>query len=244
MKDNYPALHSPAEGFVFVVTYGRSGSTLTQAILNSIPGYVIRGENGNLLYFFAKAAHLVETDRMHVIRREDIKKEVEDRSAYLKAFLGTALDPWAGVENINPTDFRLSLMNLFVEKVLCPPKGCRVTGFKEIRFHQDPDFFHPYLSIVKNTFPGAKFIFQTRNHEDVARSGWWAKQPKEKVLSTLSSAEHLFEQFANKNKQVCFKIEYENYIRNREFLEDLFVFLGEEYDAKRVADVLDQPLRH
>ena len=31
-------------GYLFVVTYGRSGSTLLMGLLNSIPGYLIRGE--------------------------------------------------------------------------------------------------------------------------------------------------------------------------------------------------------
>lgn len=37
-------------GYLFVVTYGRSGSTLVQGLLNSIPGYLIRGENRGVLY--------------------------------------------------------------------------------------------------------------------------------------------------------------------------------------------------
>ncbi|MGH3306736.1 MAG: hypothetical protein ACRDOX_03520, partial [Nocardioides sp.] len=36
-------------GYLFVMTYGRSGSTLLQGILNSIPGYLIRGENRQVL---------------------------------------------------------------------------------------------------------------------------------------------------------------------------------------------------
>lgn len=36
--------------YLFVATYGRSGPTLLQASLNSIPGYRIRGENGGVVY--------------------------------------------------------------------------------------------------------------------------------------------------------------------------------------------------
>jgi hypothetical protein len=36
-------------GYVFIVTYGRSGSTLLQGVLNSIPGYLVRGENRQAL---------------------------------------------------------------------------------------------------------------------------------------------------------------------------------------------------
>src|SRR5471032_449985 len=34
---------------LFIVTYGRSGSTLLQGLLNAIPGYRIYGENGGYL---------------------------------------------------------------------------------------------------------------------------------------------------------------------------------------------------
>ena len=36
--------------FVFIFTYGRSGSTLLMGLLNSLPHYCIRGENNNLLH--------------------------------------------------------------------------------------------------------------------------------------------------------------------------------------------------
>ena len=38
-------------GYVFVMTYGRSGSTLLMGLLNTIPGYLIRGENDDALRF-------------------------------------------------------------------------------------------------------------------------------------------------------------------------------------------------
>ena len=49
----------PDLGYIFIVTYGRSGSTLLQGILNSIPGYLVRGENRQALrhlYAFHTAA--------------------------------------------------------------------------------------------------------------------------------------------------------------------------------------------
>src|SRR6478609_6549835 len=41
-------------GYVFVMTYGRSGSTLLMGLLNTIPGYLIRGENDDALRFLHK----------------------------------------------------------------------------------------------------------------------------------------------------------------------------------------------
>ena len=37
-------------GYLFVVTYGRSGSTLLMGLLNSVPGYLVRGENWDALH--------------------------------------------------------------------------------------------------------------------------------------------------------------------------------------------------
>ena len=62
MDDRFPDLNAVSEGFVFVVTYGRSGSTLLQNVLNTIPGYCIRGENANTLAHLAKACHAVESE--------------------------------------------------------------------------------------------------------------------------------------------------------------------------------------
>ena len=38
-------------GYVFVMTYGRSGSTLLMGLLNTIPGYLVRGENDDALRY-------------------------------------------------------------------------------------------------------------------------------------------------------------------------------------------------
>ena len=40
---------------VLIVTYGRSGSTLLQGILNSIEGCLIRGENDNFCFALYQA---------------------------------------------------------------------------------------------------------------------------------------------------------------------------------------------
>ncbi len=52
------------------MTYGRSGSTLVQGILDSIPGYLIRGENRDALpHLFAYHQTLVK-EAARVTRKE------------------------------------------------------------------------------------------------------------------------------------------------------------------------------
>ena len=46
--------------YVFVVSYGRSGSTLLQSAINSTPGTQLRGENCNILYSLYRAVASAE----------------------------------------------------------------------------------------------------------------------------------------------------------------------------------------
>ncbi|HEY9292796.1 MAG TPA: hypothetical protein VIP98_16060, partial [Microlunatus sp.] len=57
-------------GYLFVVTYGRSGSTLLQGILNSIPGYLVRGENRSVLRHLYKYQQGLDRDRSLLYRPE------------------------------------------------------------------------------------------------------------------------------------------------------------------------------
>lgn len=59
-------------GSVLIITYGRSGSTLLQGILNSIPGYLIRGENENLMAHFYNAYKIIEFGHFYQIYDKDI----------------------------------------------------------------------------------------------------------------------------------------------------------------------------
>lgn len=243
-KELYPALHAPQDGYVFVVTYGRSGSTLTQTLLNAIPGYSIRGENGNLTYFLSRAIHIVAQHEMFAWRREDIAKPPEERRGYLRGILGKPYDPWAGVENVDPDDFRLSLMDIFVAKVLRPEPGCRVAGFKEIRFHEDPRFFLDHLTYLRDSFPKARFLFQTRDHEAVSKSSWWANKPKQAVLEQLRKAEGLFAEFQAANPEICFTISYERYAEGASYVRQIYEFLGENIPDAQIEATLGQKLKH
>jgi len=240
----YRHLHAPEDGFVFLVTYGRSGSTLTQNLLNAIPGYVIRGENGNLTHFFSRAIDIVANDDMYRWRREDLPKPRHERRPYLRPILGKPFDPWAGAERVDPDDFALSLMDLFVKKVLRPPKDCRVSGFKEIRFHEDPPFFRKHMDVLRTVFPKARIIFQHRKLEDVARSGWWKNQPQAEVISQLGQADRMFLSYAKDHPDCCHVVSYDKLVADKAHAREIYDFLGEKFDEAAVAGILGQALKH
>lgn len=226
-----------------MITYGRSGSTLTQELLNSLPGYCVRGENGNLTHFMAKMAHMVEWDKNYAARRDSSTLSYEERLHYQK-LLGRTSDPWYGAELADPDDFRLSLFDLFAQKILQVPVGCRVSGFKEIRQWVHPAFFETHLNILQTSFPNTRFLFQTRNWEDVSRSKWWAEIPPEQVREQITTANSLFEGYQAANPEACFTIEFERFGEGIPFVRKILDFLGEDLPDARINSVLSNRLTH
>lgn len=231
MDDRFPNLSAVSEGFVFVVTYGRSGSTLLQNVLNTIPGYCIRGENANTLAHLAKAWHTVETEE---VLRGARRNGVETPPSH----------PWYGAELVRPFSYGKSMAEVFTREVLHLPKGVRVGGFKEIRFHTQPTLFRPCMQFIRTFFPGARFVFNTRNHAAVAKSGWWADMHEARVYQTLKEAESLFQDWIASYPDICLKTHYDDYNGKPEALRPLFDFLGEEFDLARVSQVLQTRLNH
>src|SRR5699024_1079660 len=102
--------------FLFIVTYGRSGSTLLQGILNSIDGYQIRGENGNIPYHIYKYC-----------RTAELQKAKRPKATSPDA-------PWYGIADYDSEEARTSARTFIVDTVLHPRPSARVVGFKEIRW--------------------------------------------------------------------------------------------------------------
>lgn len=243
-KYRYPHLYMPKEGYVFIITYGRSGSTLTQNLLNSLPGYCIRGENSNLLYFLSKAADLCKYQGNFVLRRSQLQLPFEERKQGLKSVLGSPRDPWYGAELTNPEHFACSLYDTFCREILHLDERVRVGGFKEIRYHHHPEFFYKYLDMMKNIFPNCRFIFQTRNSDQVAKSSWWKKMDPSAVKKILMNSEKMFKHYST-TRDNCHFIRYENYQSNpEETLEKLFEFLGERFDMNEKLKILSTKLMH
>ncbi|GAA6165447.1 hypothetical protein NBRC116590_31510 [Pelagimonas sp. KU-00592-HH] len=219
------------EGYVFIVTYGRSGSTLLQNMLNAIPGYQIRGENNDALFHLVKSwASIVDSEPLRGLRNAG--KETNQTH------------PWFGGENIFPDVYGASLADTFVKTVLQPDEGVRVSGFKEIRFHLHPAFFPRYLNFMHAYFPNARFVINTRDHKAVAKSGWWASRSFENVDKILNLAETTFEKYREANPDRCIHLHYDDYVKDVQAFRPLFEFLGETFDEKVALEVMGQRLEH
>ena len=205
-------------GYAFIVTYGRSGSTLLLGVLDSTPGWLIRGENAGAVYQLYR--HFKEiTDRPQSRRRDE-------------PFDST--HPWFGLDQYPRKLALAEIRQLIHDTLLRPEPDTRVTGFKEIRWQQ-PDLVD-YLRFLQRLFPQAKFVFNTRNHDDVVQSKWWTKG--ENPLAEVARIEHLQSAAADALGDAAYRVHYDDYVRDPAVLRGLFDWLEEEFDEDRVRSVM------
>ncbi len=205
--------------YLFVVTYGRSGSTLLAGILNSIPGYLIRGENRDALH------HLFLFHRT-----------LADESARVGTDLGRQrTHPFYGIGDV-PLDRSLTdIRTLVLDTVLRPKKDTRVTGFKEIRWYH-PDL-EEYVAWLRDVFPGARFLVNTRDHQSVLKSGWWAEGDH---ASGLAAAEAGILALAESLGEAAYRVHYDDYVADPAVLRGMFDWLGEPFDEAAVRAVMER----
>jgi len=200
-------------GYVFVVTYGRSGSTLVQGILNSIPGYLIRGENSaalNHLHAYHQTL-LTESRRGNQVNRRKVTH------------------PFYGMPDFPPDASLAGIRRLVLDTVLRPEPDTRVTGFKEIRwYHED---LAGYVDFLSQVFPGARFVVNTRNQADVLKSKWWAKKDNADYLAGIE--ERILAVAAGLG-EAAYRVHYDDYVADPATLRGLYDWLGEEFDLDRV----------
>jgi len=211
--------------FLFIVSYGRSGSTLLQGMVNSVPGYCVRGENYNALFKTFKTYHeLAQAKRKWGRRPTD------------------PTHPWYGIEQASPAEFARQAVQLFFATCLRPPAGTRCVGFKEIRYtpqHMTDDEFNAYLDFIGQVFPGAGLIFNIRKPEDTAASGFWRKTPPERVRSILDQTLRRFTDYMD-GRSNAMLFSYDELMADWRYAGRLFEFLDEEFDTVRIREILDR----
>lgn len=226
-------LHRPTSdpsrdlGYLFVVTYGRSGSTLLQGVLNSVPGYLIRGENRQAL------RHLWEFHRTAAQERQRQRRNQEKRGDAVGGH--TPTDAFFGIDNFPMQRSLAGIRRLALDTLLRPEPDTRVTGFKEIRW-ADEDVA-AYVEWLRRVFPGARFVINTRDLDDVSQSKWWADRPG--AREELRAVESRLLDLATSLGEAGFRVHYDDYAADPSRLRPLFDWLGEEYDEARLRAVLE-----
>ena len=145
--------------FVFVVTYGRSGSTLLQGLVNALPGALLRGENNfYLLHIFRAWADLRSFRRQYA---KDADRG--PRSAFY------------GLDETSMRDFVHMARRLVIRQLLgSVDRGdVELLGFKEVLWHRvEPEETAAFFAFLEALFPGAVYLLNQRAHDAVASSGF------------------------------------------------------------------------
>lgn len=163
--------------YLFVVTYGRSGSTLVQGLLNTMPGALIRGENNfYILPMYESWRALAKCQRSQQGK--------------------TGGPRWAfyGIDAVQLDDFASSVRQLVVRQLTgsAPRKRLRTVGFKEIRWYQiEPKETARFFEFFEEVFPGARYLLNRRDHEQVASSGFWQKREADDIMAALRRVEEI-----------------------------------------------------
>lgn len=208
--------------YVFIVTYGRSGSTLLQGILSATPGVVVRGENGGVIrHLFA--FHDTVTRHRDRLAREDVLPPSH---------------PWWGVDGYpDATAFR-DLRTLLLDTVLRPGAGTTHIGFKEIDW--PTEHLAELFTFMLEVFPGARFVLNTRDLAEVATSKWWARNPD--ALAELTAMEQRYvAALGALGDDAWRRVHYDDWVHDPARLRDLFDWLGIDFDEARVRSVMDVP---
>lgn len=212
---------------VLIITYGRSGSTLLQGLLNSIKGCLVRGENYNFCYGLFEAYESLLKAQQEDYRNGQLSKRIES--------------PWYGAYQFDENRFLADARKLVLHQLNPDDEALSCVGFKEIRYmdiiNSNPKKLQAYLSFLGKLFPNPAFIVLTRDHEQVVNSGWWQSKDREKVKSQLAVFEEVMHSF-NKNKDNFFFLDYNDIIQNNKNLVGMFQFLGATYKDDNVKKIL------
>lgn len=143
---------------IFILSSGRSGSTLLQRMLNCCPGVTIWGEHSGLLAPLAAAYfHAVE----HPLMLRNIYSQ--NRSVDVSELLSERRQPdqWQAWMNWwRPEDMDEAFRAMVASMFQPPALGARCTwGFKEIRYGVGDRT----IEMLARLFPTARFVFLSRN---------------------------------------------------------------------------------
>ena len=215
--------------FLFVVTYGRSGSTLVMGVLDSIDGFSVCGENNRAceyLYDF----YMKYYGAIHNYNNNNMPRD--SRNSWYQVCDFSRLKQ-------NCRDFLWNMLSSSVDD--------RVVGFKEIRWAHEKfgtvyihSGFKDYIAWLNIVFSPCKFLFVTRNLDDTCKSAWHVSNKDCK--KNLQVFEKQVFDFIDRNPHIDFEhVHFDNlYSVSPADFKPMFVWLDEEYDEEKIQAVLDK----
>jgi tetratricopeptide (TPR) repeat protein len=208
---------------VILVTYGRTGSTLLQGILNTIDGVQLLGENdGAFMNLF------------------EYTRTIEKLS--LRPNTSLPSSPFYGAGALQTGSAFASARNA-VETYFAPfveAGGVSCFGFKDVCLKDHPGLVEEYLSFLEQAFPNPAFVFLWRSHDAVLNSGFWKQEDKVRAEAVLTEVEDRASEFAV-GRNNCFALDYTDLAVDAPRLSELFAFIGAHYDAEKISKIIEIP---
>lgn len=164
--------------FVFVVTYGRSGSTLTQGMLNALPRTLVRGEND--LYLVPLYRAYAGLDRFR--ERFGGPGAAEPSSAFY------------GLREVDLDAFAATIRDLVQAQLLggVPLADVDRLGFKEVLWHRlRPPEWEDFFGFLDRTFGDPLYVLNQRDVEMTSTSGFWRKKKPGVALRQINRVRRL-----------------------------------------------------
>ncbi|MBK7168682.1 MAG: sulfotransferase [Gammaproteobacteria bacterium] len=219
---------------VFVISTGRSGSTLVQRLLNCHPALVVWGEHHGFL-----ASLLGAYTQMSKPGHRQATMFAPGQQAW-RQLVPTLVDPGAALEWVNPcsaeefaTQLRQFISGYFAGR-LAPGQRW---GFKEILYNAPA-----VLVALARLFPQGRFIFVKRDRLEVTRSkvhafvkesNWERFPPAEqtrrirRMLGEIDTQYRAYDEFLEKRPAAGLIVEYERLVSApREVTASMLAHLG------------------
>ena len=199
---------------VYVVTYGRSGSTLLTGYLSHLPGFDLKGEN----YLFP-------------LPLADAESRLADACALRYGNRENPASPWYGSHQFSLVQWKRDIKRAMLNQLYPFKPIPKTIGFKEIRwwYRMDERDYEQKLNwLVSVRRPGA-IVFLTRNLDKTMAGAWWAKQSEEERAQSragLEQFESLVTKYAAAHPDHSIHVTYEDFCADSKAAQRLCRMLG------------------
>lgn len=156
---------------VHILAVGRSGSTTLQDVLNALPGYGVRGENGGTF---------IDLWRLHKRFAAEFEGMRKRRSGGGGGAHTPRPPPW--LDAVTADALHASLRDVwpaFFYNASSPTSWPDVCGIKEVRYVWGPGYFdkeadlYDAIDFLRSMCDQSLVIFQTRAANATCKSSWW-----------------------------------------------------------------------
>ncbi|HEX4472862.1 MAG TPA: hypothetical protein VH085_12900 [Nocardioides sp.] len=182
--------------YVFVVTYGRSGSTLTQGMLNALPRTLVRGENNLFLLPLFRSWHGLK--------------------GFQARFRGAGnpktTSAFYGLHELDMDAFAASVRDLVRVQLLgsTPPDEVDRLGFKEVLWHRlKPRQWADFFDFMDLAFADPLYVLNQRDVEMASTSGFWRSRKPGVAMQQITKVRRLQEFLRESRPERCYDTRYE-----------------------------------